>query len=107
MLQRMNTIVRAQTVMASRFIGSTHQMHFIKIETFVFFYFLFLPLQVLLHSPSETPKIAYYGTAIANGFESRIVILPTLSEASYSVRKVARGIRQCLFESENYLTFYR
>lgn len=63
--------------------------------------------KVLLHSPNETPKIAYYGSAVANGYETRIVIVPTLSEASYSVRKVARSIRQCLFESENYLTFYR
>lgn len=63
--------------------------------------------KVLLHSPNEMPKIAYYGTAVANGYETRIVIVPTLSEASYSVRKVPRKVRQCLFESENFLTFYR
>lgn len=63
--------------------------------------------KVLLHSPNELPKIAHYGTAIANGYETRIVIVPTVSEASYSVRKVPKHIRQCLFENENYLSFYR
>lgn len=63
--------------------------------------------KVLLHSPSEMPKIAYYGAAMANGYETRAVIQPILSEASYSVRKVPQSVRQCLFESENYLTFYR
>lgn len=63
--------------------------------------------KVLLHSPNEMPQISYYGTALANGYETRIAIVPTLSEATYSVRKVQRNIRQCLFESENYLSFYR
>lgn len=63
--------------------------------------------KVLLHSPNELPKLSHYGTAVANGFETRFVIQPTLSEASYSVRKVPRKIRQCLFENENYLSFYR
>lgn len=63
--------------------------------------------KMLLHSPNELPKIAYYGSAIANGYESRVVIVPTLSEASDSVRKVPRRVRQCLYENENYLSFYR
>ncbi|XP_031626094.1 pickpocket protein 28-like isoform X2 [Contarinia nasturtii] len=63
--------------------------------------------KVLLHSPNETPKIAYFGTAVANGYETRIIVIPTLSEASYSVRKVPKSVRQCLFESENELIFYR
>lgn len=63
--------------------------------------------KVLLHSPNEMPKIAHYGTAVANGFESRVIVVPTLSEASNAVRKVSRNIRQCLFENENFLRYYR
>lgn len=63
--------------------------------------------KILLHSPNELPKISNYGTAIANGYETRVVIQPTLSEASYSIRSISRNIRQCLFESENFLSFYQ
>lgn len=63
--------------------------------------------KILLHSPNELPKISNYGTAISNGYETRVVIEPTLSEASYSIRSIPQKIRQCVFESENTLHFYR
>lgn len=63
--------------------------------------------KILLHSPNELPKISNYGTAISNGFETRVVVEPTLSEASYSIRSISQHIRQCKFENENTLTFYR
>lgn len=63
--------------------------------------------KVLLHSPNELPKISNFGTAISNGYETRVVIEPTLSEASYSIRSIPQKIRQCVFESENNLHFYR
>lgn len=63
--------------------------------------------KVLVHGPNELPKIAHYGTSVANGFESNMVVTPTISEASYSVRNVPKHVRQCLFENENLLSFYR
>lgn len=63
--------------------------------------------KILLHSPNELPKISNYGTAIAKGFETRVVIEPTLSESSYSIRSIPQRIRQCVFENENDLQFYR
>lgn len=66
-----------------------------------------LGFKTLLHSPNELPEVDYYGLGIANGFESRIVITPILSKASRAVRSMPMEIRQCLFESENPLSFYR
>lgn len=63
--------------------------------------------KILLHSPNEAPMISHYGTSVSNGYETRIVISPTISEASKAVRKLHVPIRQCLFEEENYLTYYR
>lgn len=63
--------------------------------------------KILLHSPNDLPTIAHYGVAVPNGYESRIVIQPTIMEASNAVRKVDRRIRRCLFEDENDLSFYR
>lgn len=42
-------------------------------------------LTVLVHNPNDFPKIARYGVAVPNGFESRIVIKPTISEANIGV----------------------
>lgn len=63
--------------------------------------------KVLLHSPHELPEVDYYGIGIANGFETRIVTTPIVSTASEAVRKVSVDIRNCLFEDENFLSFYR
>lgn len=63
--------------------------------------------KVLVHSPNDLPNIANYGTSVANGFESQLIITPTLSESSYSVRNIPFKVRQCIFEAENALTFYR
>lgn len=62
--------------------------------------------KILLHSPNEAPRITNYGTSISNGYESRVVITPTLSESSNAVRKMPLSVRQCLFESENNLEYY-
>lgn len=63
--------------------------------------------KILVHSPNELPKISNYGTAISNGYETRVVVEPTLSEAAYSIRSIPQKIRQCIFENENDLQFYR
>lgn len=37
----------------------------------------------LLHDPNEAPRITNYGTSIPSGYESRVVILPTISDGMY------------------------
>lgn len=63
--------------------------------------------KILLHSPNDLPKVAHYGVAIPNGFETRIGIKPTISGASDAVRKIPRNVRQCIFDNENFLSYYR
>lgn len=63
--------------------------------------------KLTLHSPSDLPKVAYYGIAVPNGYQTRIVVMPTLSEAATEVRYLSKDIRQCVFENENFLHFYR
>lgn len=61
----------------------------------------------LLHSPNEAPRITNYGTQVSNGYESRVVIAPTISEATDPIKKLPIDVRQCYFENENYLMYYR
>lgn len=66
-----------------------------------------LGFKVLLHSPNELPEVDHYGLSIANGFESRIVTTPILSKASDAVRSMPMNIRACVFDNENFLSYYR
>lgn len=63
--------------------------------------------KVLLHSPNEAPLITNYGTSIPIGLESRVVVMPTISDASEVVRSMPVEVRQCYFENENHLSYYR
>lgn len=63
--------------------------------------------KLLLHNPNDAPKISAYGSAIPIGQESRIAITPKISQASPSIRRMPIPVRECLFEDENYLTFFR
>lgn len=63
--------------------------------------------KVLLHNPNDLPRVAYYGVAIPVGYESRLVIEPVLAEASDAILRVPKRIRNCIFENENFLKFYR
>lgn len=60
-----------------------------------------------IHSPNELPEVDHYGLSIANGFESRVVATPIISRASKAVRSMPMNIRQCIFENENFLSYYR
>lgn len=64
-------------------------------------------LQILLHNPTETPKISDYGFSIALGQETRVVITPRLSDASPLIRSVHSQQRQCIFANEANLTYFR
>lgn len=63
--------------------------------------------KILLHSPIETPRIAHFGSSLMSGYESRVIISPSISVATESIRKMPINVRRCLFEDENYLTYYR
>ncbi|XP_037040267.1 pickpocket protein 28 [Bradysia coprophila] len=63
--------------------------------------------KILLHNPTETPKISDFGFSIALGQETRVVITPRLSDASPLIRSVHTEQRQCIFANEANLTYYR
>lgn len=63
--------------------------------------------KVLIRNPNEHPIVTNYGLEIANGYASNIVVTPIVSEASPSIRSIPIRIRNCLFENENNLSFYR
>lgn len=63
--------------------------------------------KALVHNPIEQPKIAHYGSTLANGFETSMVVTPIVAESARSIRNVPKHIRQCIFEDENILIFYR
>lgn len=63
--------------------------------------------KVLVHNPNDLPRVAEYGVAIPVGQESRLIITPILSEASNDLRKLSKHIRNCIFENENFLQFFR
>jgi amiloride-sensitive sodium channel len=64
-------------------------------------------LQLRLHNPVETPKVAEFGLLLSPGEEYRVAIKPTISNASFSIRKIPENKRQCVFSNEKYLKFYR
>lgn len=63
--------------------------------------------KILLHSPVETPKIAEFGFSIEPGLETRVSITPRISDASELIRRVPKKIRQCVFASEDNLTYFK
>lgn len=63
--------------------------------------------KILLHSPAETPKMSNFAFSVATGQETKIVITPRISEASAMIRKIPMQQRQCIFEGESNLSFYK
>lgn len=63
--------------------------------------------KILLHSPTETPKVADYGFFVNPGFETGIVITPRITSSSKLIRKVPQIKRQCIFGNEANLTYFR
>lgn len=63
--------------------------------------------KMLLHSPIELPKIADYGISITTGYETRIVVTPNLFDTAPALRRVSRNVRQCVFEDEVDLLYYK
>ncbi|CAH0696804.1 unnamed protein product [Spodoptera exigua] len=63
--------------------------------------------KILLHNPTETPKIRNLGAIYGPGREARIAIWPRISDAQPSLRSIDIKKRLCLFSSEKELVFFR
>lgn len=63
--------------------------------------------KVLLHNPTEMPRISYFGMLLHPGRETQIVITPKVTTASYRARKTAIAVRGCTFPGEIELKFFR
>lgn len=63
--------------------------------------------KILLHNPNDPPKIANFGSSIPIGYESNIIVTPKIAHASPTIRRMPTNVRECIFEDENFLTFYR
>lgn len=74
---------------------------------FVFIKTLDSDTQVLLHSPTETPQIQNFGFSITPGYESRVVVTPSISNANFKIRSVPQSQRNCIFASEGNLAYFR
>ncbi|KAF9805785.1 hypothetical protein SFRURICE_009417 [Spodoptera frugiperda] len=62
---------------------------------------------ILLHNPTETPKIRNLGGIYGPGREARIAIWPRISDAQPSLRSIDIKKRLCLFSNEKELVFFR
>lgn len=63
--------------------------------------------KMLLHEPHVHPRINAFSLLVPLGYESRISIEQVLLNGKDSIRKVPSDDRQCLFQDENPLEFYR
>lgn len=64
-------------------------------------------LQMLLHNPVETPKIADFSFAITPGEESRVIVRPRISSANPAIISIPQRKRKCFFTTERKLRYYR
>lgn len=64
-------------------------------------------LQMLLHNPVETPKIAEFAFTLTPGEETRVIVAPRISAASKSIINIPLKKRKCFFTSERKLRYYR
>ncbi|XP_055300406.1 pickpocket protein 28-like [Sitodiplosis mosellana] len=62
--------------------------------------------KVLIHNPNDLPMIKNLGMAIPSNFESRFAISPTLAIGAPSIRSLAIDVRKCIFQSENFLSYF-
>lgn len=45
--------------------------------------------------------------SVPTSYESRIAVTPTVTTATQAIRKMSIDVRKCIFEDENFLSFYR
>ncbi|XP_045516892.1 pickpocket protein 28-like [Pieris brassicae] len=63
--------------------------------------------KILLHNPTETPKIAKLGEIYGPGIEARVAVKPRILDAQPALKYIDVSKRFCLFSSERNLGFYR
>ncbi|XP_053617368.1 pickpocket protein 28-like isoform X2 [Plodia interpunctella] len=63
--------------------------------------------KILLHNPTETPKMANLGEIYGSGIEARVTIQPRILDAYDALKSIDVTKRLCLFSSEKELVFYR
>ncbi|KAM3963999.1 pickpocket protein 28 [Aphomia sociella] len=63
--------------------------------------------KILLHNPTETPKMANVGEIFGSGIEARVSIQPRIYDAHPTLRTIDIQKRLCLFSNEKELIFYR
>lgn len=63
--------------------------------------------KILLHNPTETPRISDYGLLVSTGRQTRVFVSPKINTASYLVKKVPPSSRRCYFPNEMKLDFFR
>lgn len=64
-------------------------------------------LQIILNNPIETPKVSSFGMSIAPGQETKVVVIPQIKTATPQLKSIDISKRQCFFENEKSLAFYR
>lgn len=63
--------------------------------------------KIHLYAPYNHPRIYEFGQLIPNAYESQIVVDPYTLRADASVRRMSMKYRNCYFQDENPLKFYR
>ncbi|CAH0557483.1 unnamed protein product [Brassicogethes aeneus] len=63
--------------------------------------------KIILANPLETPKMADYGFLLSPGTETRFALVPSIREASDTLKNIEISKRQCYFEGERPLRYYR
>lgn len=63
--------------------------------------------KILLHNPTETPRISEYGFLVPPGRQSRIIITPKMSTASEIIKKIPIDQRHCIFPNDANLSYFR
>ncbi|XP_055703450.1 pickpocket protein 28-like [Phlebotomus papatasi] len=63
--------------------------------------------KILLHAPTQTPKVKNFGFFVAPGTEVRVVVNPRINTASEMIRRVPIEQRQCVFANERNLSYFR
>ncbi|KAL4711876.1 hypothetical protein ACJJTC_006045 [Scirpophaga incertulas] len=63
--------------------------------------------KIVMHNPTETPKIANLGEIFGPGMEARVIIQPRILDAQSDLQYIEINKRLCLFSDEKELLFYR
>lgn len=66
-----------------------------------------LGYRVLLHSPDETPQMSENFVQLSVDSKVLVGVRPNVMQTSDRLRSYAPNLRQCYFEAERHLQFYR